>query len=48
MNILTDRLLEDIVIDGIKYPVYTDFRVWIKAAALFEVQGGNKNILRCV
>ena len=36
MNILTDRLPDKLDINGVGYPVYTDFKVWIKAAVMLE------------
>ena len=30
MNILTDRLPDSLNIDGAEYPIYTDYRNWIK------------------
>lgn len=36
MNILCDKLPEVIWIDGVSYPIKTDFRVWIKASLIFE------------
>ena len=36
MNLLTDRLPDKLDINGVGYPVYTDFRVWIKAAVMLE------------
>jgi hypothetical protein len=36
MNILTDRLPEEISVNGEIYPIKTDFRVWIKFSQMVE------------
>ncbi len=35
-NLLTDRLPDALVIAGVRYPVYTDFRRWVLVVELFS------------
>ena len=39
MNILTEKLPDYVTINGEKYPVYTDFKIWIKFDTIFEHTG---------
>ncbi|MDO4618451.1 MAG: Gp15 family bacteriophage protein [Clostridia bacterium] len=39
MKVITGKLPEAVLSDGIYYPVNTDFRVWIKLAAMLEKDG---------
>lgn len=36
MNILYEKLPENITVNGVSYPIYTDFRTWIKVALILE------------
>ncbi|MBQ8825627.1 MAG: hypothetical protein IJ007_00860 [Oscillospiraceae bacterium] len=36
MNMLTDSLCDHIVVEGVPYPIHTDFRTWIKFTLLLE------------
>ena len=44
MNIITDKLPECVEVNGIEYPIYTDFRVWIKFELLFQSEKPKEEI----
>ena len=43
MNIICGPLPEVICVDGIDYPIHTDFRNWIKITLIFEKNGNQIN-----
>ena len=42
MNILTDRLPDSVTVGGKKYPLNTDFRNWIIAGHIADIQTGRR------
>lgn len=42
MNMLYNKLPESVLINGISYPIHTDFRVWIRASLLLENNAKNE------
>lgn len=48
MNILYDDLPQSVCIDGIEYPIYTDFRRWIKIEELLSERVSAENVAEAV
>lgn len=52
MSFLTERVKSEVIIDGVAYPVNTDFRVWLKIAEIImgneqEMQKLSKAVILC-
>ena len=44
MNIITDKLPDVVEIEGVEYPIYTDFRIWIKFELLLQSEEPKEKI----